>query len=873
MASGDDADHEDKQLLHWVNSLPVTSCLLVDSFDQLRSGDVLADIFALVHDNEAGGHTLSGPPAQKVQVVLTAVLQLVSVTEWSHRYVLRDPDTVLDVLDGSVLAIATLLRALKKRWDLLVQHSQQRDRMEAQLLRQVAKTFPTPRVAPPTPSVAPPTPTVAWNASTLHQAPKSRRRPPADAPCPLQPPCKHSIPSRMIDALDAPERSAADADVAAFVAADAQASLAMALAICKWIRSFGIPLRFEGLLAKMTTKEPSAFRTAAARVFEDGVILCQLTAVVVYQSGDLAAKAKLRPVTDQPGTFVPQGCCLRPQTLAQQRHNLQLALALLRELPTITHPVVCAEELHDPRAPAFATHVWTLLQVLYRLMRRERRPPMASVTPKAPPPTPETPPPPKASFPHVTAEQVQRVRTWVQQLGIEAATSDAAGILGDPYRNGSLLCDVLNRVVAVERELKFHPQPRTLHQAKANLQTGFHCLHARRVPLPPLYRALDNGYGLLRGHFHAVWGFWWQLCQALQQVAAPPPVEASVADVAKRKILAVAWLRAKGLLVHLDPAAHPTFDELKPYFVNGTLLLFVASELTLSFVKVRAVPDACPKSVALAHIGHALDLLRSVPCVPQRFLWSDDKIAAGDDGVLLGLLDDLQGLDYPLAVPAAPIEPYQPLDHLLPIREESDDGDDLGDLAERQRRMECVHTQAAISSSRQWREIDIDADDDLLPHPHAPLEVDDDEEARVPALPPPQAPPCQRRTTPPRQPTKSALPPVDTEPLMAWLEHLQIKPLPSLEGPRLLDFASGLVLVQIVEKVEHIRVLEGVCRQPTNKKAPALHNIKKALDILRLKKTMPLGLLRKDREIYTGDRAVILTLLDQVRKVPRRFLR
>lgn len=31
-------------LLHWVNSLPLTNCLLVDDLADLRFGDVLADI-------------------------------------------------------------------------------------------------------------------------------------------------------------------------------------------------------------------------------------------------------------------------------------------------------------------------------------------------------------------------------------------------------------------------------------------------------------------------------------------------------------------------------------------------------------------------------------------------------------------------------------------------------------------------------------------------------------------------------------------------------------------------------------------------------------------------------------------------------------
>ncbi|KDO19880.1 hypothetical protein SPRG_14911 [Saprolegnia parasitica CBS 223.65] len=182
MTCGGQSDHEDKQLLHWVNSLPVASCLLVDSFDQLRSGDVFADIFGLVHHNESDSQrAILGPPAQKLQIVLTSVLQLVSAAEWSQRYVLREPETILDILDGSHVAIATLLRALKKRWDLVARQVQHRDRLDAQLQRQIEKQLPSPATARP----IKPSPH-DWNSSTQQciTASKKVRAPETSArPC------------------------------------------------------------------------------------------------------------------------------------------------------------------------------------------------------------------------------------------------------------------------------------------------------------------------------------------------------------------------------------------------------------------------------------------------------------------------------------------------------------------------------------------------------------------------------------------------------------------------------------------------------------------------------------------------------------------
>ncbi|EQC35233.1 hypothetical protein SDRG_07461 [Saprolegnia diclina VS20] len=793
---GGQSDHEDKQLLHWVNSLPVASCLLVDSFDQLRSGDVFCDIFRLVHHNENDGvRVILGPPAQKLQTVLTSVLQLVSAAEWSHRYLLREPETILDILDGSQIAIATLLRALKKRWDLVARQVQHRDKLDAQLQRQIEKQLPLPAAAR-----QPKSPPHGWNPSTQQSVKASTKRVPET---PSARPCARSTPNRghrrMVDAADAPydpralgatPKTTRATDLAEFSAHMAETKRATAFAICKWIRSLGIALGFEASLEKATA---SSFLTSAANAFKDGVIICQLTAVAVYHLGASSAKAKLRPVAAQPGTFVPQGCCLQPVTLAQKRHNLQLALHLLREIPEVTHPVVCALDLYDPLASAFDKHIWTLLRVLYKLSRnKERSPPPSRDRPvPSPPPAPPTERSGSKNevvFPSVSSEQVHAVRDWLQHLGLDAS-STSTGLLADPYRNGSFLCDVLNRLVARDRELTFHRSPKTLHQAKANLQAGFHCLHAQRISLPPLYWSLEHGYGLLKGHFHAVYGFWWHLQQSLQASTpvTPPAPPAIGHELGTRKILVAEWLRAKGFLNDLRTITatqqHWSFEMLKPCLVNGTLLLAMALALTQSRNGVcHVVLDPMPTSVARAHIAEALEHLRSMPSMPQRFLWCEDKVRAGDDVVLLGLLEDLQSLgDTPeVAAPRRGLpRAVVSTAHLLPIREEDDDdATDAGST-----NLECVHTQAAISSSRQWREIDIDTDFDLLPRAHADgFEIE--EEARPPSLPSPQAPPqFIRRQSMGPQPVvaNAALPAVETELLTTWLEHLQIKPIPRLE--------------------------------------------------------------------------------------------
>lgn len=53
-----------------------------------------------------------------------------------------------------------------------------------------------------------------------------------------------------------------------------------------------------------------------------------------------------------------------------------------------------------------------------------------------------------------------------------------------------------------------------------------------------------------------------------------------------------------------------------------------------------------------------------------------------------------------------------------------------------------------------------------------------------------------------------------------------------------MEFQSGVLLCSVVEKVEYMRGIQGVCRKANLTKANALHNISKALEILQQKKVV-----------------------------------
>lgn len=98
-----------------------------------------------------------------------------------------------------------------------------------------------------------------------------------------------------------------------------------------------------------------------------------------------------------------------------------------------------------------------------------------------------------------------------------------------------------------------------------------------------------------------------------------------------------------------------------------------------------------------------------------------------------------------------------------------------------------------------------------------------------------------------------------------WLESIgiRLKSPFSLEGPSVHIFSDGLLLCEIVGKLNHSEI-KGVTQKP-QARAACLHNIKKALSVLRKRKNMPIELLWSEEEIYKGNGDVIRQLLEQIR--------
>ncbi|KAF0715372.1 hypothetical protein As57867_003399, partial [Aphanomyces stellatus] len=797
--------HEEKQLLHWLNSLPLTCCLLVDTFAALQNGDVLFDVAAAIQTPSP----LVLPPlkasstaraAHKIQQVLSCVLPHGPKLRQGDGYQLRDPESTMDILDGHVPALCAVLGILRTLWVQKELRHQQKEYISDQVcklrvagqvpppppssLTHKAKSSKTPsttvsyiprhRLVPKVfrpPAIA--APVVAWNTSTLvdasNDAPQQVPTQVDDDKTKKQPPLAQQLRKRfrvqsMVDPAWLSQPTAAT-NVLSSPPRQYAIELHEAYAVCRWIRALGIALPFDQSAQPMTA---DSFLDQAGRAFKDGVVLCQVAALLAYRTGKPFIKSKLRPMIDSPGCFVPQGCCISPQNAAQRRHNIQLALNFLSPTGDGTAPASSPlRHLDDPSSPHFVPEVWLFLHKLRKASTKSKPVSSNGQMPSPPPPSK----PKNVRLPCVTHEQTQRVQEWLTSIGLSLPTSHSiyhpneylvgaiSGSLARFAPEWRLVVvrqtHVLNRVAKISTPIKLHAKPTMLHQAKENVFQALSALRALQLAVvPPAYIASSDL--ILKGQFQVIWGLLYHLMQAFQEAPTharastkqkqTPPEDNGSPRVADDKVLVLDWLGSHGYLKPLE-CAYPSFEDIEAYCQSGSLLLLLASHLT-GTPSPPVVKTSVPRHMALSNIEQALEMLRGLPAMPQRFLWCEDK--ARTPCVILGLLQDIRsvhphgrhrGLSMstkasvvassmeecrPANPPPPPAPPISPLPRRYSsIHEDAlgdKDGDDDhsatdsdgdgGDL------MRVWHVDTEVSSTHQWRETDIDPAEDLFPQPH-----------------------------------------------------------------------------------------------------------------------------------------------------------
>lgn len=234
----------------------------------------------------------------------------------------------------------------------------------------------------------------------------------------------------------------------------------------------------------------------------------------------------------------------------------------------------------------------------------------------------------------VSQELKDEVTEWLHALDIEFTTSDSA--LEDTLQNGTLLAEVVKVLEGVR--VKVNPHPKHAKTAQENFFRALDVLKKKKSAVTTQFFSESER---LAKDLECVWRLLQHLKYSYPR-AVPLAYQPSLLPYGALQIKQVEqqildWLAT---LKILNPLNRPFFHELLPEMKSGLLLC----ELVSRTVKVRVtnvVLRPTTEQAALNNIRKALDVLRKVPRMPQKFTWKEREILRGNSSVVLGLLEDL----------------------------------------------------------------------------------------------------------------------------------------------------------------------------------------------------------------------------------------
>ena len=317
------------------------------------------------------------------------------------------------------------------------------------------------------------------------------------------------------------------------------------------------------------------------------------------------------------------------------------------------------------------------------------------------------------------------------------------------------------------------------------------------------------------------------------------------------------WLSS---LFLISPSAKPTsIIDVEESIKNGSVLCELAGIL----YKGRKVFNACktPRSSvsALTNVRKALEGFRKLPGMSQRFLWSERELYKGDRGAILGLLEDLHR--YYDGVKTDSSKPYYGVQD--PMLNSSNEKAILGQ-SQKQSYLEIspINTRNNAGNVSTFQE-ELDSFIAPVPHPYPSSKTSSNalthrdwtnsaqSNYKLNTSTASGAPPAEESKKLPNK----ALP----GNLVAWLSSI----LKLGQTITVDSFKDGVLLCKLVEALEHHKI-EGVdyaSRAP----ASALHNIRKALNAVKGKNTIPMYYVYSDQEIYNGNSEIIIGLLKSIK--------
>ncbi|ETK87744.1 hypothetical protein L915_07878 [Phytophthora nicotianae] len=949
LSGGGDSVHE-RLLLHWVNSLPLTKCLLVEGLRDLRFGDVLYEIVQWLQHNsadagdgisEGDGFDNDGVVERLHRVVQFAASECRSQDE-DAMYIVNDSNCIARVISGesdATCAVLTVLKRLsrqriqqhqlseskknelrrreqEKMIELSLQRRNSRDELskEDEEPKQKSKRVQTSSSRSQTRAKTTNRSEHDQKASTPEQRSKTTKQgakkqiagakrslgkvptTTTSAPTAIG---KKKMPLKANVMNEGNGLHVQIDPVAKYHSGDHFSEDARAVRFCNWAR---LVLQVEMPLKKVFDKQSGRLNSPCKirQVFANGVLFRRIAAAIVQRCNGLLNHNI--PGIDE----LRNEDFARLQTPAGIRRNFSLALTTFKTLGISQAALNAFEIVQSREKQDLHKRIWCHLdEILNKVEQREHAGTASKsktamdivpktllvngnqeetkVTKRSPKRirSPRTRrkkavgmgsdhtgcAPLKRSLPYITNEQMHVVDEWLVNTGFDSkkvisivvnsanewlphrvfVQVSGRGVLQDPIRNGVLLCALLVQDLK-SAPFSYFKTPRTLAEMRENISKAFKRLGEH---VPPCYLTSSAEQSVLIGDRQIAYGILWYLWQASQ--------ETFTMEKAKK------GTQSSSISIHeTRKAEEVNFGGKRSARVQPSPLVLDIPAIALAAQGKLVIKDGAVTS-------HQVKLHDSFA---RRLAWSEHDLPVTED-----VDDDV------FPVPKAPFSSpvYNDDVDIVPakIHDKHHVGDDLFPTHPQRRESVESLSDSIQSSIPKTREV---SGHSVQPSQTAAvvtpiaactdsIELVEQNKNGAVEAPSPVKPPVQTQLS-------INLSPGHVEEILTWLKRLGIRLKSSSafhdSNAKLMEFQSGVLLCSIVEKVEFMRSIPGITRPTSNQplsKASALHNITKALNILRQKKTMPLHLLRRATAIYVGNRDVILHLLLQIRKTYGHHLR
>ncbi|TMW60015.1 hypothetical protein Poli38472_000057 [Pythium oligandrum] len=434
---------------------------------------------------------------------------------------------------------------------------------------------------------------------------------------------------------------------------------------------------------------------------------------------------------------------------------------------------------------------------------------------------------------YLTSEQIEATTAWLKLLGVSLSPTSSS-IFDDPLRNGSVLCELLQRAFkGLHHSLELRYPPKTLGDMRHNISCSLQGIsHLEGLHIPANYLGSQAVEATVMGDKQSIFAVLWHLWQYwedLQRRGIKDKTEESAANNDVENTPPV--VNSQEEKTHLTRSVEAP-KRAKPAAMEAFLMDVSASKL--------AEEETYSSWDCRNDTNSRLD----IPWGGQE--WSNDLFPS-----------PRHSFESPSG--AMTMEDISRQADIVPIAREVPQMEHIDHSRNQETSISQPEPARSETSAKE-----IDSDPGLVARTTSPRPLED-----KPAVL--SIPKVENIRTIRRETSKAIeVSQEDIEGILCWFKLIGIR----LKQPedfqnqtaRLAEFQSGVVLCDIVEKVEHLRRIDGVSRAEKSVKANALHNIEKALSILQKKKTMPLHLIRLKRSVYDGDRYVILSLLLQIRK-------